>query len=67
MKRLYRSHKEKKLAGICGGVGEYLDVDPTVVRLVTVVVALVTAIIPVVIGYVIAWIIIPEAPASVAQ
>jgi len=67
MKRLYRSHTDKKVAGICGGVGEYLDVDPTVVRLGTVIIALVTAIFPVVIGYVIAWIIIPEAPVSVTQ
>jgi len=67
MKRLYRSHTDKKVAGICGGVGEYLDVDPTVVRLGTVIIALVTAIFPVVIGYIIAWIIIPEASASVTQ
>lgn len=67
MKRLYRSYSDKKLAGICGGLGEYLGVDPTVIRLATVIIALVTAVIPVTIGYVIAWIIIPEAPASVAQ
>jgi len=33
VKRLYRSGKNKVIAGICGGVGEYLDVDPTVIRL----------------------------------
>jgi phage shock protein PspC (stress-responsive transcriptional regulator) len=67
MKRLYRSFSDKKVAGICGGVGEYLGVDPTVIRLATVIVALLTAVFPVMIGYVIAWIIIPEAPASVTQ
>ncbi|HCA79788.1 MAG TPA: hypothetical protein DEP53_08645 [Bacteroidetes bacterium] len=67
MKRLYRSHTDKKVAGICGGLGEYLGVDPTVVRLGTVIIGLLTAIFPVVIGYVIAWIIIPEAPVSVTQ
>ena len=67
MKRLYRSFSDKKVAGICGGVGEYLGVDPTVIRLATVIVALLTAVFPVLIGYVIAWIIIPEAPASVTQ
>lgn len=67
MKRLYRSYTDKKVGGICGGLGEYLGVDPTVIRLGTVIIALMTAIIPVAIGYVIAWIIIPEAPASVTQ
>jgi phage shock protein C len=64
MKRLYRSHKDKKIAGICGGMGEYFDVDPTLIRLVSVFAALVTAIIPFVIVYIIGCIIIPEAPAS---
>ncbi len=67
MKRLYRSYTNKKLAGVCGGIGEYFDVDPTVIRLAAVVVALATAIVPVTIAYVIAWIIVPEAPASAPQ
>lgn len=33
-KRLYRSSANKKLAGVCGGLGEYLDIDPTIVRLI---------------------------------
>ena len=32
MKRLYRSKTNKTLAGICGGIGEYLAIDPTVIR-----------------------------------
>ena len=32
-KKLYRSATDKKLGGVCGGIAEYLDVDPTVVRL----------------------------------
>jgi phage shock protein PspC (stress-responsive transcriptional regulator) len=39
-RRLYRSQTNKVLAGICGGIGEYLDTDPTVVRLVWVVLTL---------------------------
>jgi len=65
MNRLHRSRIDKKIAGVCGGIGEYLDVDPTVVRLVAVIAGLATAIIPFLVGYVIAWIIVPEAPASV--
>jgi len=63
MKRLYRSHTDKKLAGICGGLGEYLNVDPTIVRLAAVFGALITAVVPFMIGYVIAWVLVPEAPA----
>ncbi len=33
MKRLYRSSTQKMLAGVCGGIGEYFDIDPTLVRL----------------------------------
>lgn len=35
-KRLYRSREDKMLAGVCGGLGEYLNVDPTLIRLITV-------------------------------
>jgi phage shock protein C len=40
-KRLYRSRSERMLAGVCGGIGDYFDVDPTVIRLLFVVFALV--------------------------
>ncbi len=60
MKRLFRSRVNRKVAGICGGIGEYMDVDPTVIRLAVVVMAVVTAVFPMMIGYVIAWWIIPE-------
>lgn len=33
-KRLYKSETDKKIAGVCGGVAEYFDIDPTIVRLV---------------------------------
>jgi phage shock protein C len=61
MKRLYRSRKERMLGGVCGGLGEHIDVDPTVIRLIWAVITLLT------IGtgllvYLIAWIIIPEEP-----
>ncbi|MFH0877923.1 MAG: PspC domain-containing protein [Candidatus Omnitrophota bacterium] len=34
MKRLYRSTEDKKLAGVCTGLGEYFNIDPTLVRIV---------------------------------
>ncbi len=64
MKRLYRSYTNKKIAGICGGLGEYLGVDPTVIRLVAVFAGLATGVIPFLVGYVLAWVIVPEAPPS---
>ena len=32
-KRLYRSETDKMLCGVCGGIGEYFEIDPTIVRL----------------------------------
>ncbi len=62
MKRLYRSEQNKKIAGVCGGLGEYLDVDPTIVRLIAVIVGIGTGVIPFLIGYIIAWFVVPTAP-----
>jgi len=66
MKRLHLSTSDKKISGLCGGIGEYLDVDSTIVRLVMVVLAAMTGFIPLLIAYVIAWIIVPKAPAKPA-
>lgn len=62
MKRLYLSSTEKKIAGLCGGIAEYLDADPTIVRLLVVVLALVTGVIPFCVAYIIGWIIVPRRP-----
>ena len=34
-KKLYKSIEDKRIAGVCGGIAEYLDVDSTIVRLIT--------------------------------
>ncbi len=59
MKKLYRSTSNNIIAGICGGLGEILEVDPTIIRLIVIVVALITGVIPFVIGYLLAWWIVP--------
>ena len=59
-KKLYRSKKDRMIAGVCGGIAEYLNIDSTVIRLLWVVVTLFTGIVPGIIAYIIAWIIIPE-------
>ena len=33
-KRLYKSSRNKKICGVCGGIAEYLNMDPTVIRLI---------------------------------
>ncbi len=59
MKRLYLSQTDKKIAGVCGGLAEYMEMDPTIVRLVAVVACLVTGIVPFLLAYIVAWIIVP--------
>ena len=59
VKRLYRSRNEKILGGVCGGLGEYFEVDPVVIRLIWVVLTLLTMFMGIIV-YLIAWIIIPE-------
>lgn len=61
MKRLYLS-KDKQISGVCGGVAEYFNIDPTIVRLGTVVVSIITGVVPGVIAYLIAAVVIPSAP-----
>ena len=45
-KRLYRSRRNSMIAGVCGGLAEYLNMDPTVVRLIYVLLSLFTAAFP---------------------
>ncbi|MDH4272117.1 MAG: PspC domain-containing protein, partial [Candidatus Aminicenantes bacterium] len=45
-KKLFRSQARKMLGGVCGGLGEYFDIDVTLIRLIFVAITLVTAIIP---------------------
>ncbi len=60
MKRLYKSNTNKVWAGVLGGVGEYYDIDPTLLRLAFLVLAIMTAFVPALIGYIIAAIIVPK-------
>jgi phage shock protein PspC (stress-responsive transcriptional regulator) len=60
MKKLTLSETDKKIGGVCGGIAEYFEVDPTIVRLAAVITCLVTGFLPLVIGYLVAWAIIPR-------
>ena len=59
MKILYRSKNNRILGGVCAGLGEHLDVDPTVIRLIWAVVSVLSIGTGIII-YTLAWIIIPE-------
>ena len=57
-KRLYRSRRNRILAGVAGGLAEYFDFDPSLIRLLWVIAGLIFG--GGLIAYIIAWIIIPE-------
>ncbi|MDK2928588.1 MAG: phage shock protein [Methanococcus sp.] len=63
MKRLYRSDKEKMLSGVCGGLAIYFNVDPTLIRLLWVLLFFMNPLM--IIVYIIAAIIIPIVPEGV--
>mgnify|MGYP004485252229 CR=1 FL=1 len=62
-KRLYRS-KNKVFSGVLGGFAEYFDWDPTLTRVLFVVIALFTSGFPLLIAYIIAAIVMPESPSN---
>jgi len=59
MKQLFRPKKNRILGGVCAGLGEHLDVDPKVIRLIWAVVSVLSIGTGILI-YILAWIIIPE-------
>jgi phage shock protein C len=61
VKKLYRSRKDKMIAGVCGGLGEYFNVDPTIIRVLFVILLLPGGF-PGFFPYLILWIVVPEKP-----
>lgn len=59
-KKLYRSGKNRILGGVCGGIGEYFDIDPVFIRLLWVLCSLMGG--AGFLAYIIAWIIVPRNP-----
>ena len=60
-KRLYRSRGERVIAGVAGGMGEWLGIDPTLVRLLWLL-AFLPGGVPGTVLYAICWLVIPKAP-----
>jgi phage shock protein C len=59
-KRMVRSSNDKKLGGVCAGIADYLDTDPTVIRVAYIVLSVFTGVFPGIIVYFILWVIMPE-------
>ena len=62
-KKLYRSASDRKLAGVCGGVARYLNMDPTVIRVLWAIISLFAFI--GVAAYIVCAFIIPEEPTNI--
>ena len=58
-KKLFRSRHNRMLAGVCGGLAEYFDIDPTMMRVITIIL-IVTPFVPAGIIYALLWLLIPE-------
>lgn len=66
--RLVRSRADRRIAGVCGGLAEYFDVDPTIVRITWAILSIIAgAVVFGVVAYLIAWFIIPPTPAAAWQ
>jgi phage shock protein C len=65
IKRLYRSREERLFSGVCGGIGEFFGIDPTVVRLTFVLVTFVWPFMPLL--YLILMLLVPEEPVGQAS
>lgn len=59
-KRLYRSRMDRKIAGVCGGLGDYFNIDPTLVRLLFVLGLFLVG--GTLLAYIVLMIVIPEEP-----
>jgi phage shock protein C len=61
-RKLLRSRADRKIAGVCAGLAQYLELDTSLVRILWFFITLACGIVPGFVAYVLAWIIIPEEP-----
>ena len=59
-KRLYRSRKDRMIAGVCGGLAEYFNIDPVIVRVLAVVLLFGAG--TGFLAYIVLWVVVPEDP-----
>lgn len=60
MKKLTRSTTDRWIAGVCGGIGDYLEIDPNVIRVIWIIFTVPTGFFPGIIIYILLWILLPE-------
>jgi phage shock protein C len=61
MKKLYLSDSDRKIGGVCGGIGEYVDKDPTLIRILFILVILFSLGFGI-LAYLAMWLIVPKKP-----
>lgn len=59
-KKLYKIEQGRILCGVCGGIAEYLNLDPNIIRLITILIGIFTAFFPLLVAYVIMACILPD-------
>lgn len=59
-KRLYRDEKKGKIGGVCQGLGDYFGIDPTIVRLIFLLLLLIPGRIPILVVYIVLWVVLPD-------
>lgn len=59
-KQLYRSRDQRVISGVLGGLGEYFEIDPVILRLIYILVTIATGVFPGIIAYIVAIFIVPE-------
>ncbi|MGQ9798835.1 MAG: PspC domain-containing protein [Ignavibacterium sp.] len=64
-KRLYRSYTDKMLGGVCGGLGEYFEIDPVIIRVLFIITVLFGG--GGILAYIILWIVIPKKPFTIPK
>ena len=62
MKRLYKSEENKIFAGVIGGIGEYFNIDPVLLRVLWILVLVFTGFVPGILAYIVAIFIVPHKP-----
>ena len=64
-KKLYRSTKDRWIGGVCGGLGEYFSLDPTIIRIIFLLITLFLG--GGILIYLILWIVMPQEPADFSE
>jgi len=62
MKKLYKSNKNKIFTGVIGGIGEYFNVDPVILRVFWLIIIVFTGFMPGIIAYIFTVLVIPKEP-----